>query len=399
MARATRNDSAPRAGARTTGEAPPMDSPPPADRPGGLDHAHHDHAAHYAAVQSRQLGRIASSAAMLAVLAGAVSLYLLQEILTPLIVAVFLMILVDALSRQVARIAPQSPEWLRVTAAFILLIVLLAGAVTLMARSAPGFKNEIIGAKQKLEVMVTAVSGQLGLSVGPADDLLRGIDVKPYLSRAFDGVRHLATNMLFVIIYLGFLLASRSAFKHKVDLLFPDKESRGHAQRVFSKVRQGAEDYIGLQTLKAAALALIAFGIMSALGLHNAAFLAFLVLLVAYVPILGPAAAVVVPVLLAILQFDLTWRPLVMFISLQTLVVVLDSIIIPRLQAEKMDVDPVVVLLSLGFWSMIFGVAGALLSTPLTVIVIAIAAETPAFRWLAVMLSKGGATPTVKVAT
>jgi predicted PurR-regulated permease PerM len=391
MARAPQNDSAKAQTSPATAAAAP-----------GLHpdlHAGHDHTAHYAAIQTRQLGRIAGSAAVLATLAGAVALWLLQEVLTPLIVAVFLMILVDALSRQVAKIAPKTPEWLRVTAAFILMIVLLAGAVTLVARSAPGFAAELGGAKHKLETTIDSVTGGLGLEVGPADTLLRGIDVKPYVSSAFKGVRHLATDMLFVVIYLGFLLASRSAFQHKIEMLFPDHESRGHAQRVFSKVRKGAEDYIGLQTLKAVALALVSFGIMAALGLHNAAFLAFLVLLVAYVPILGPAAAVVVPVLLAIMQFDLTWRPLVMFLSLQTLVVLLDSIIIPRLQAEKMDVDPVVVLLSLGFWSMIFGVAGALLSTPLTVIVIAIAAEAPPLRWLAVMLSKGGAAPQVKDAT
>ena len=67
----------------------------------------------------------------------------------------------------------------------------------------------------------------------------------------------------------------------------------------FQRVRQGAEDYIGLQTLKAVVLAAIAWAIMAAVGLHNALFLAFLTLLVAYIPIVGPAAAVVFPTLLA----------------------------------------------------------------------------------------------------
>ena len=159
---------------------------------------------------------------------------------------------------------------------------------------------------------------------------------------------------------------------------------------MFQRVRQGAEDYIGLQTLKAVVLAGIAWIIMAAFGLHNAMFLAFLTLLVAYIPIIGPAAAVVLPTMLAVLQFDLTWRPAAMYVLLQALVVILDSILMPRLQADKLDVDPVVVLLSLGFWSLIFGIVGALLSTPLTVVIIAIAAETPSLRWLAVVLSKGG---------
>jgi predicted PurR-regulated permease PerM len=354
------------------------------------DSADHEHAAHYAALQSRQLGRIAASSFVLATIAGAAALWLLQDLLTPLIVAIFLMILVDAISRQVARVAPKSPEWLRVGAAFVLMIIALSGSAALVARSAPQFAHELFHAKDKLEEIIDTTTAQMNLSIGPADSLMKSFDIHPFLSEALKTVRHLATDLLFVVVYLGFLLASRGAFRHKVQRLFPDHESRGHAQRVFARVRQSTEDYIGLQTLKAVALAAISWAIMAALGLHNATLLAFLVLLVAYVPILGPAAAVVIPTILAVLQFDLTWRPLVMYVSLQTLVVALDSIIIPRLQAEKLDVDPVVVLLSLGFWSLIFGVAGALLSTPLTVVIIAVAGETPPLRWLAVMLSKGG---------
>ena len=351
---------------------------------------HHGHDQAYAALQSRQLGRIATSAAVLAVVAGVLSLWLLQELLTPLIVAVFLMILIDAISRQVARVAPWTPEWMRVSTGFVLLIVLLGLAATVTLRSAPGFAAELFGAKHNLKVMIDSATAQLPISVAPADTLLHGVDVKPFIATSLRATGHIMESTLLVVIYLGFLLASRAAFQHKIDMLFPDRESRGHAQRVFQRVRQGAEDYIGLQTLKAVVLAVIAWAVMAALGLHHAIFLAFLILLVAYIPIIGPAAAVVIPTLLALLQFDLSWRPLVMYVLLQGLVVMLDSILMPRLQADKLDVDPVVVLLSLGFWSLIFGVAGALLSTPLTVVIIAITAETPSMRWLAIILSKGG---------
>lgn len=355
-------------------------------------HEHHDHSHDhtFAILQSRQLGRIASAASVLAVIAAVLSLWLLRHLLTPLIVAVFLMILIDSISRQVGRVATWAPEWTRVIAGFIVLIVLLALAAEISIRSAPGFAAELGNAKYKLLNVVDTATAHLPFSVKPADTLLHDVDIKPYLGHAVNMTGRLLESTLLAVIYLGFLLAARGAFRDKIDLLFPDKLSRGHAQRVFQRVRQGAEDYIGLQTLKAVVLAGIAWIIMAAFGLHNAMFLAFLTLLVAYIPIVGPAAAVVLPTILAVLQFDLTWRPVVMYALLQALVVMLDSILLPRLQAEKLDVDPVVVLLSLGFWSLIFGVVGALLSTPLTVVIIAIAAETPSLRWLAIVLSKGG---------
>jgi AI-2 transport protein TqsA len=274
----------------------------------GDHHDHgHDHTSIYAILQSRQLGRIASAASALAIIASVISLWLLRDLLTPLIVAIFLMILIDSISRYVARIAPWTPEWVRVISGFVVLSLLLAGAASVSLRSAPAFAAELGGAKFKLMHMFDAATAALPVSVAPADTLLHNIDVKPYIAASLRRTGHVLESTLLAVIYLGFLLAARGAFQQKIALLFPDKQSRGHAQRVFQRVRQGAEDYIGLQTLKAVVLAIIAWIIMTAFGLHNALFLAFLTLLVAYIPIIGPAAAVVLPTMLAVLQFDLTW--------------------------------------------------------------------------------------------
>jgi AI-2 transport protein TqsA len=318
------------------------------------------------------------------------ALHFMTDLLTPLIVAIFLMILVDSVSRLVARVAPRSPEWARVTAAFVLMTVLLGLAVTLVLFSAPGFAGSVRGMGPQLQVILTEMTARFGLPTAQVKVLIASIDVRHYIALLLLAMQQMTTGLILVIIYLGFLLAARSSFDRKLRVLFPDSEALGHAERVFIRVRSGAESYVGLQTFKALMLGAISYAIMAAFGLQNALFLAFLVFLGAYVPILGPAAAVIFPSVLGVLQFDLTWRPLAMFIALQALVIIIDNILLPRLQGERLDVEPVVVLMSLGFWSLIFGMTGALLSTPLTVVVIAIAAETPRLRWLAVALSSRG---------
>jgi predicted PurR-regulated permease PerM len=55
-----------------------------------------------------------------------------------------------------------------------------------------------------------------------------------------------------------------------------------------------------------------------------------------------------------------------------------------------LNLDPVVVLLSLAFWSILLGATGAFLSTPLTVAAMAILAEFRSTRWLAIVLSSDG---------
>ena len=60
------------------------------------------------------------------------------------------------------------------------------------------------------------------------------------------------------------------------------------------------------------------------------------------------------------------------------------------MQGDSLNMDPVVVLLSLAFWGLIWGMTGMFLSTPLTVMAMVILAQFDGARWLAVLLSADG---------
>jgi predicted PurR-regulated permease PerM len=62
----------------------------------------------------------------------------------------------------------------------------------------------------------------------------------------------------------------------------------------------------------------------------------------------------------------------------------------PKLQGDELNIDPLLVLVSIGVWGLLLGPTGALLSTPLTVTVMAVAAEFDGARWLAVLISRDG---------
>ena len=75
---------------------------------------------------------------------------------------------------------------------------------------------------------------------------------------------------------------------------------------------------------------------------------------------------------------------------LQAIQFVVGNIILPRMQGDSLNMDPIVVLLSLAFWGLIWGMTGMFLSTPLTVMVMVILAQFDGTRWLAVLLSADG---------
>lgn len=337
--------------------------------------------------EARMMATLTNGVFILTVLASMAAAHWLSGLLTPLMVAVFSLILIDAVARSVGRLAPALPEWARVGVAFVVISAVLVGAGALVVHSLPRFAVAMIDAVSQAQQVGFQLTSQFNL---PRFARFDQVDLRPYFSDLLANLRQMATDLVLVLIYLGFILASRRTFDHKVQLLFPTARARQHAQRVFRRVRKGTERYVLLQALKGAMLSVIFWVSLKAFGLHNAIFLSFLVFLASFIPIVGPAVAVVIPTMLGLAQFGLEWRPVLMFITLQTTVVAIDSVLLPRLQGDRLDVDPVVVLVSLSFWYLIFGIIGALFSTVLTVVVIAIASETPRIRWLAIVLSKRG---------
>src|SRR6201986_2640729 len=76
---------------------------------------------------ARLMATLTNSAFILTVLACLAAAHWLKDLLTPLLVAIFALILIDALAMQVGRVAPKSPECVRVGADLVI-IGLVVGA-------------------------------------------------------------------------------------------------------------------------------------------------------------------------------------------------------------------------------------------------------------------------------
>jgi predicted PurR-regulated permease PerM len=204
------------------------------------------------------------------------------------------------------------------------------------------------------------------------------------------GLQNFASTASFVLVYAGFIMASRRTFERKMVSLFRGREERQEAAAAFLRIRDGVEQYLWVQTLTGLMIATSSWVAMVAVGLKDAAFWGFLIFLVAYIPVIGGLLAILAPPLFALLQFDSLWQAIVLFGVFNGIGVVVGNFIYPRMQGRSLNIDPVVVLLALAFWGAIWGLAGAFLSTPLTVMAMVILAQFEGTRWIAVLLSADG---------
>ncbi|HEY2482523.1 MAG TPA: AI-2E family transporter, partial [Caulobacteraceae bacterium] len=119
-------------------------------------------------------------------------------------------------------------------------------------------------------------------------------------------------------------------------------------------------------------------------------FWAFLVFILNYVPILGAVAAIALPALFALLQYGDWSHSLTILGGLFAITFVVGNIFLPRMQGHSLNMDPLIVMLSLAFWGTIWGLPGAFLSTPLTVLTMVILSQFEGSRWIAILLSGDG---------
>jgi predicted PurR-regulated permease PerM len=343
-------------------------------------------------IDTARLHVMRTSVVIIAVIVSAAAFRWLGSILTPFAIALFLMVIIDGFARVLEHRVPGFPKRLATPVALTASILAFLIIAYLVADNVTSFVGQLTAYRPKIEALVEQFGARLGLDVPPTiGELIQQLNPGKYVGTVADSLRSIAEDTIFVLIYLGFLLASRHGFKRKVVTLFPDHDRREEAVRLFSRIRAGVERYLWVQTVTGLIIAGASYALMAFVGLDNAFFWAFLVFVAAYVPIVGAAVGVFLPPVFALVQFDSYWQSILLLVGAESIHFVVGNIITPRMQGDSLNVDPVVVLLSLAFWGAIWGVPGMFLSTPLTVTAMVILVQFPGTRWIAVLLSADGA--------
>ncbi len=328
---------------------------------------------------------------VIAVIASGAALIWLSGILTPLVLALFLTVLIDSFARFLQRSSPHIPGWADLPLALVLSLIGFGLTIWIVVDNAAAFSAQLVSDTPKLNRAIVQLSSVAGIQTPPSvEALIAEINPARYLGDVARTLQTFASGAVYVCIYMGFLIASRHGLRNKVDALWPNMDERTQATAVFSRIRDGVERYLWIQTVTGALIALLSWGLMSVLHPDNATFWAFLIFIIVFIPVLGGLIAAALPPLFALVQFPTLWEPIVLFCGLQAILFVVGSILLPRMQRDGLNIDPVVVLLSLAFWGAVWGIPGMFLSTPLTVTGIIILSQFPNVRWIAVLLSGDG---------
>jgi predicted PurR-regulated permease PerM len=190
-----------------------------------------------------------------------------------------------------------------------------------------------------------------------------------------------------VIVFVVFMLLKREDLKDRLFRLI----GSGHLHMTMEALDEAGSRvsrYLLMQTLINGSMGIAVATTLFLIGLPHALLWGFLSAVLRFIPYLGSWMAAGLPIALSIAVFN-NWIPTVLVISVFVILeLITNNVIEPWLYGSHTGVSPFALIVAVVFWTALWGPAGLLLSTPLTVCLVVIGKYVPQLQFLNILLGE-----------
>ena len=146
------------------------------------------------------------------------------------------------------------------------------------------------------------------------------------------------------------------------------QQKEGKVTETFHKITAQIQKYVISKFLINLAAGFTAYLILGWMGLDFPVIWGVFIFLFNFIPAIGSAIALILPVLMALVQFESTGYPLLILVIIVLLQSVFFNVIEPMVIGKRLNLNPLLILIAVLIWGYIWGIIGMLLAVPLTAI-------------------------------
>lgn len=176
------------------------------------------------------------------------------------------------------------------------------------------------------------------------------------------------TGFLFFLVVLLLFISKWPDLRRGLVMTFASRESRLTVLKILNDIEAGLASYLLIVTLINVTVGVITGVICALTGMPNAIGFGALAAVLNFIPIIGPIATFVVLVLVGIVTASTFAWGLVPAAGFTLLIVVEGQFVTPTIIGRHLELNALGVLLSLAFWTWLWGPMGAFLSSPLLMV-------------------------------
>jgi AI-2 transport protein TqsA len=330
-------------------------------------------------------------------LVGAVTvagLYFGRGLLIPLSFSLLLFVLLTSVIDRISALkigGRQVPGWLARIAGIGIIFVGIAAILSVLSSQA----TQVAAAVPRYEARFAAILAEIVAVIGDDNakalgNAIADIDISGFALSVVNAAGTFLTGLSLVLLYIPFMMIERHPMKAKIAIATPDKALGAEMAQAFRSISLGLQRYVGIKTFVSALTGLLSYVVMKFVALDFAETWGILAFALNFIPTIGSIIAVVLPAIVALVQFDTLTPFLIIVLGCSLVQFIIGSIIEPALTGKSLNLSPMMVILALTLWTSIWGIPGALMSVPITVCVMIVMSHVPGARWAAVLMSGDG---------
>jgi predicted PurR-regulated permease PerM len=317
-----------------------------------------------------------------------------KDLIIPMVLAIFIWYLINILADGILRLRVRGigvPRFI----AFLLALVVIFGSLVLFGNLISTSINNVIRTvpvyQENIDALLDRGARWMGLDESPQlNQLIHQIDFTRIIQNLGFTLAGFIGNAGLILVYTLFIFLEQKCFLPKIDRMTGSGHQQTKVRRIMRQIYDDTKTYIGIKTFTSLLTGFVSYWIMASVGLDFAIFWALIIFLFNYIPTIGSIIATFFPSILALVQFPSLGPFLVVVIGVVLTQVIVGNIVEPRLMGNTLNLSPLVILLSLALWGTVWGVPGAILCVPITVLLAIIFSNFQNTRAVAVLLSRDG---------
>jgi predicted PurR-regulated permease PerM len=260
-----------------------------------------------------------------------------------------------------------------------LIVIVCFGALALAATALAGPVTEWIGRAPEIGATIRArlsvfdeplaalhqlegtLFGSNGLLPAPSEPPNVVLPVVAFVTPA-------AGEVILFFFTLMFFLVGQIHLRNQVVAMFSNRDSKLRFLKIIKDIEGNLAGYLTVVTGINAALGIVVGIGAWLIGLPNPAIFGLLAALFNYLPYVGPAIMVVVLFGVGLVTFPSLGQALIAPLGLIAITTAEGHFITPTIVGRRLTLSPLLVFLSLAFWSWMWGPIGAFLAVPLSIV-------------------------------
>lgn len=305
------------------------------------------------------------SVAVIALVCISFALSYTRAILIPFIFSLFLYFMLLPLMRHL-RLKLKFPRWLALSVTFMIVFLMIFSLALFLTTTVKGFIDGYDEYQNKVIIVFDHLKTNLSekgynIEALNIEEQLRKIPVTEILKNTGFGVLNFISKLFLVFIFLLFLFTGTKAK--------PDEDNDTVTNELMieidRKVRQYLITKLAISTLTAVVVGVFLFG----MDLDFAFAFTVLVFVLNFIPTVGSIIATLLPLPVALIQYENPSHVIAIIAIPTVMQFLIGSVMEPKLLGDSLKLHPVVILMSLMFWTLIWGIPGAFIAVPITAVV------------------------------